>query len=70
MLHIFISAPGEAIQPGATGKPVPGYVAELFDDQLQPIHGTGQEGWACAAPLAVSICLTAGSAISSRTAGI
>jgi 2-aminobenzoate-CoA ligase len=27
MMHIFISAAGEAIRPGATGKPVPGYSA-------------------------------------------
>jgi 2-aminobenzoate-CoA ligase len=25
MLHIFISAAGDDIRPGATGKPVPGY---------------------------------------------
>lgn len=30
MLHIFISAPEEAIRPGATGKPVPGYEAKVI----------------------------------------
>ncbi len=33
MLHIFISASGDAIRPGATGKPVPGYQACIVDDQ-------------------------------------
>ena len=31
LLHIFISAAGEAIRPGATGKPVPGYQACILD---------------------------------------
>ncbi len=32
MLHIFISAAGEEIRPGATGKPIPGYEAQIVDD--------------------------------------
>ena len=32
MLHIFISAPPEAMRAGATGKPVPGYAARVVDD--------------------------------------
>ncbi len=32
MLHIFIGAPAEAIRPGATGIPVPGYEAKLIDE--------------------------------------
>jgi 2-aminobenzoate-CoA ligase len=32
MLHIFIGSPDEAIRPGATGKPVPGYEAKIVDD--------------------------------------
>jgi 2-aminobenzoate-CoA ligase len=32
MLHIFISAAGDAIRPGSTGKPVPGYRATIVDD--------------------------------------
>lgn len=32
MLHIFIAAPREAIRPGATGLPVPGYEARIIDD--------------------------------------
>ncbi|MEP9364632.1 AMP-binding protein [Nocardioides sp. CN2-186] len=31
MLHIFISAAGDDIQPGATGRPVPGYRATILD---------------------------------------
>lgn len=31
MLHIFIGAPREAIRPGATGLPVPGYEARIVD---------------------------------------
>ena len=32
MIHIFISAKGEAIRPGATGKPLPGYEAVILDE--------------------------------------
>ena len=32
MLHIFIAAPEEAIRPGATGLPVPGYEARVVDE--------------------------------------
>lgn len=33
MMHIFISASGEEIRPGATGKAVPGYEAAVFDGE-------------------------------------
>jgi 2-aminobenzoate-CoA ligase len=43
MMHIFISAQGEDIRPGATGKAVPGYVATVLDDQgLPQAAGTGR----------------------------
>jgi 2-aminobenzoate-CoA ligase len=32
MLHIFISASGDDIRPGSTGKVVPGYQARIVDD--------------------------------------
>lgn len=37
MLHIFISAAGDEIRPGATGKPIPGYRAMVVDDDMQPL---------------------------------
>jgi 2-aminobenzoate-CoA ligase len=37
MLHIFISAAGDEIRPGATGKPVPGYGAIVVDDAGRPV---------------------------------
>jgi 2-aminobenzoate-CoA ligase len=40
ILHIFISASGAEIRPGATGKPVPGYRACILDAQGQPV-GSG-----------------------------
>ena len=33
MLHIFIGAPREAIRPGSTGLPVPGYEAKIVDEE-------------------------------------
>jgi 2-aminobenzoate-CoA ligase len=32
MMHIFVSAAGDDIRPGATGKAVPGYVATVLDE--------------------------------------
>jgi 2-aminobenzoate-CoA ligase len=37
MLHIFISAAGDAIRPGATGRPIPGYQAIVVDDAMQKL---------------------------------
>ncbi|HEX8214493.1 MAG TPA: AMP-binding protein [Allosphingosinicella sp.] len=43
MMHIFISASGEDIRPGATGKAVPGYVACVLDGDNRPMaRGTGR----------------------------
>ena len=37
MIHIFISAAGDAIRPGATGRPLPGYNACVLDDDGKPM---------------------------------
>jgi 2-aminobenzoate-CoA ligase len=37
MLHIFISAAGDGIRPGATGRPIPGYRAMVVDDDMRPL---------------------------------
>lgn len=37
MLHIFISAAGDAIRPGATGVPVPGYEAAVLGADGTPV---------------------------------
>ena len=43
MMHIFISASGDAIRPGATGKAVPGFTACVLDPDGQPLtEGTGR----------------------------
>jgi len=43
MMHIFISASGDDIRPGSTGKPVPGYRATVLDERARPITaGTGR----------------------------
>jgi 2-aminobenzoate-CoA ligase len=41
MLHIFVSSPEEEVRAGSTGRPVPGYVAEVHDDDGLPVaNGT------------------------------
>jgi 2-aminobenzoate-CoA ligase len=42
MIHIFVSARGDDIRPGATGKAVPGYEATLLDDKDRPFEGEGE----------------------------
>jgi 2-aminobenzoate-CoA ligase len=42
MIHIFISGTADSVQPGSTGKPVPGYEARLLDDNGRAIEGAGQ----------------------------
>ena len=41
MIHVFISETGAKIRPGATGRPVPGYTVQLFDESFRPVEGTG-----------------------------
>jgi 2-aminobenzoate-CoA ligase len=43
LLHIFISAAGDDIRPGATGKPVPGYRAAVLDADGTEL-GPGEPG--------------------------
>jgi len=43
LLHIFISHGDDEIRPGATGRPVPGYVACVLGDNLDPVP-PGQVG--------------------------
>jgi 2-aminobenzoate-CoA ligase len=43
LLHIFISAAGAAIRPGATGVAVPGYQAAVLDGEGNPVPD-GQPG--------------------------
>ncbi|MEO8548044.1 MAG: AMP-binding protein, partial [Sphingomicrobium sp.] len=43
MMHIFVSAAGDDIRPGATGKAVPGYEATVLDPANQPLaEGEGR----------------------------
>jgi 2-aminobenzoate-CoA ligase len=42
MIHIFVSARGGDIRPGATGKAVPGYEATLLDENDRPFDGEGE----------------------------
>jgi 2-aminobenzoate-CoA ligase len=43
MMHIFVSAAGRDIHPGATGKAVPGYEAAVLDANGKPIEeGVGR----------------------------
>ncbi len=37
MIHIFISASGDDIRPGATGRAVPGYAAQIIDENMAPL---------------------------------
>jgi 2-aminobenzoate-CoA ligase len=44
ILHIFISAAGDDIRPGSTGKVVPGYEAAILDDEGNKLP-PGVTGW-------------------------
>jgi 2-aminobenzoate-CoA ligase len=37
MLHIFVGSPQSDVRPGSTGRVVPGYVAEIHDDDGRPL---------------------------------
>ena len=43
MMHIFVSAAGDEVRPGSTGKAVPGYTATVLDADGQPLdEGIGR----------------------------
>jgi 2-aminobenzoate-CoA ligase len=43
MMHIFVSAAGDEVRPGATGKAVPGYTATVLDPDGNPLdEGVGR----------------------------
>src|SRR5437762_4500808 len=43
MMHIFVSAAGDEVRPGATGKAVPGYEATVLDPDGKPLdEGVGR----------------------------
>src|SRR5207302_10431450 len=44
MLHIFLSAAGDDIRPGSTGRAVPGYVAEVQDADGRPVPDGSSDG--------------------------
>ena len=37
VIHIYIAAAGDEVRPGYIGKAVPGYVAQIVDDHMQPV---------------------------------
>ncbi|MFE7591800.1 AMP-binding protein [Kitasatospora sp. NPDC057512] len=37
LLHVFVSAAGQDIRPGSTGRPVPGFRAAVLDGQGHPV---------------------------------
>lgn len=37
MIHVYVSSPPEQVRAGAIGKVVPGYVAAILDDNLNPV---------------------------------
>ena len=41
MIHVFVSSPPDQVRQGAIGKVVPGYVAQVVGDDMQPVpNGT------------------------------
>lgn len=41
MIHVYISSPPESVRPGAIGQVVPGFEAQVVDDNMQPVpNGT------------------------------
>ena len=37
MIHVFVSSPPGEVRRGAIGKVVPGYVAQVVDDEMRPV---------------------------------
>ena len=68
MMHVFISAAGEDIRPGATGRAVPGYVATVLDEGGAPME-SGAGRLAVKGRPAAAISTTSGRPIMCNMAG-
>ena len=41
MIHVFVSSPPDEVRRGAIGRVVPGYIAQIVDDDMNPLpNGT------------------------------
>ena len=69
MLHIFIGSTPEDVRPGATGRPVPGYVARVIDETARKRPTARRAASPCAAPRAAAISPTTASPSTCRMAG-
>ena len=68
MMHIFVSAAGDDVRPGSTGKAVPGYTATVLDADGNPLdEGVGDSPSRARPDAATS--MTSGSVTMSRMAG-
>ncbi len=45
MLHIFVSNTPDELEPGSSGKPVPGYEARILDEDGYPVEEPGEAGY-------------------------
>ena len=69
MLHIFISAPGDQIRPGATGLAVPGYEAAVLGEDGKPVPDGEPGSWPSRDRPAAGTWPTSASAPTCGTAG-
>jgi benzoate-CoA ligase len=44
MLHIFVSNTTDELKPGSSGRPVPGYEAQILDEEGHPVEEPGEAG--------------------------
>ncbi|PTN42124.1 hypothetical protein DAI43_36075, partial [Achromobacter xylosoxidans] len=67
----FVSSPPESVKAGAIGRVVPGYVAQIVDDDMNPVpNGTvGRLAHAAAPSAAKRFCMTRASSLPPFSAG-
>ena len=69
MIHVFVSSPPDEVRRGAIGRVVPGYIAQIVDDDMNPLPNSTAGGWPSRAPRAADTWPTSASADSCRLAG-
>ena len=67
MLHIFISAAGDDVRPGATGRPVAGYRAAILDADGNEVGAGIEERLGVIGPVGAATSTTSASAATSLT---
>lgn len=70
VIHIYIASAGKQVRPGFIGQAIPGYVAQIVDEDMRPVSAGTPGRLAVRGPPAAATWMTRVRKTTSRMAGI